>query len=245
MCNATEIPATRSLNAQLFFVWHATYKAYYKKIPPAEITTGTFHTRGIHAILMTISLTFIITHMKLRLRFKFPTPYTWGSNIPTPWKTLIIKFPHPGMANVSCPGGRGNVEASIWPIHKYEEIITPLADYESRCLRKRNYQVIEKRNTIFEWIGKGVYLININRQNISYLKGHYRLIDWVFDDRSRSICYVMKYVIPLLIRRNWMMYLLPSHQQYTIFCRLDWFPSFWATSTALQSKSIPCVVRVL
>ena len=246
MCNATEIPATRSLNAQLFFVCHATYKVFYKKIPPTEITTGTFHTRGIHAIFMTISLTFIITHMKSRLRFKFPTPYTWGSNIPTPWKTLIIKFPPPRDGKCVMPGRKGgDVEASIWPIHKYEEIITPLADYESRCLRKRNYQVIQKRNTIFEWIVKGLYLIKINRQNISYLIGHYRLIDWVFDDRSRSICYVMKYVIPLLIRRNWMMYLLPSHQQYTIFCRLDWFLSFWATSTALQSKSIPCVVRVL
>ena len=32
LCNATEITATRSLNAQLFFVCHATYKAFYKKI---------------------------------------------------------------------------------------------------------------------------------------------------------------------------------------------------------------------
>ena len=63
-CNAAEITATRSLNTQLFFVCHATYKAFYKKIPPTEITTGTFHTRGIHAIFMTISLTyFIITHL--------------------------------------------------------------------------------------------------------------------------------------------------------------------------------------
>ena len=83
-CNAAEITATRSLNAQLFFVCHATYKAFYKKIPPTEITTSTFHTRGIHTIFMTISLTFIITHMKSRLRFKFPTPYTWGSNSPPP-----------------------------------------------------------------------------------------------------------------------------------------------------------------
>ena len=165
-------------------------------------------------------------------------PLTHGDQIPHSLEDSDNQIPS------SRDGGGGDVEASIWPIHKYEDIITPLADYESRCLRKRNYQVIEKRNTIFEWIGKGVYLININRQNISYLKGHYRLIDWVFDDRSRSICYVMKYVIPLLIRRNWMMYLLPSHQQYTILCRLDWFPSFWATSTALQSKSLSrsCII---
>ena len=169
-CNAAEITATRSLNAQLFFVCHATNKAFYKKIPPTKITTGTFHTRGIHAIFMTISLTFIITHMKSRLRFKFPRP----------WKTLIIKFPPPRVGIcVKCPGGGGgmlNVEASIWPIHKYEEIITPLAAYESRCLRKQNYQVIQKRNTIFEWIVKGLYLIKFNRQNISNLIGHY--IDW-------------------------------------------------------------------
>ena len=175
---------------------------------------------------------------------QIPHPLHMGIKFPTPWKTLIIKFPPPQDGKCVMPGGGGDVEASIWPILKYEEIITPLADYESRCLRKRNYQVIQKRNTIFEWIVKGLYLIKINRQNISYLIGHYRLIDWVFDDRSRSICYVMKYVIPLLIRRNWMMYLLPSHQQYTILCRLDWFPSFWATSTALQSKSLSrsCII---
>ena len=42
-----EITVTRSLNTQLFFVCHATYKAFYKKkIPPTEITT--FHTCDIH-----------------------------------------------------------------------------------------------------------------------------------------------------------------------------------------------------
>ena len=46
-CKAAEIAATRSLNAQLFFVCHATYEAFYKKIPP----------------IMTISLTWIIVHL--------------------------------------------------------------------------------------------------------------------------------------------------------------------------------------
>ena len=45
-CIAAEIAATRSLNAQLFFVLHATYKAFYKKIPATKITT--FHTCDIH-----------------------------------------------------------------------------------------------------------------------------------------------------------------------------------------------------
>ena len=43
---AAEIAATRSLNAQLFFVLHATYKAFYKKIPPSKITT--FHICDTH-----------------------------------------------------------------------------------------------------------------------------------------------------------------------------------------------------
>ena len=45
-----ETTASRSLNAQLSFVCYATCKAFYKKIPPAEITT-------------TISLTCIIAHL--------------------------------------------------------------------------------------------------------------------------------------------------------------------------------------
>ena len=40
-CKAAEIAAARSLNAQLFFVCHATYKAYYKKIPPTTIIHST------------------------------------------------------------------------------------------------------------------------------------------------------------------------------------------------------------
>ena len=39
-CKAAEIAATRSLNAQLYFVCHTTYKAFYKKIPAIEITTS-------------------------------------------------------------------------------------------------------------------------------------------------------------------------------------------------------------
>ena len=39
-CKAAEIAATRSLKAQSFFVCHATYKAFFKKIPPIEITTS-------------------------------------------------------------------------------------------------------------------------------------------------------------------------------------------------------------
>ena len=40
-CKAAEIAATRSLNAQLFFVCHATYKAFCKKkFPSIEITTS-------------------------------------------------------------------------------------------------------------------------------------------------------------------------------------------------------------
>ena len=244
MCNATEITATRSLNAQLFFVCHATYKAFYKKIHLLRLLP----VHSIPRAYMRYSWPFHWHSSSLtwnRGDGSNSPPLTHGDQIPHPLEDSDNQIPSsPGWQMCHARGG-GDVEASIWPILKYEEIITPLADYESRCLRKRNYQVIQKRNTIFEWIVKGLYLIKINRQNISYLIGHYRLIDWVFDDRSRSICYVMKYVIPLLIRRNWMMYLLPSHQQYTIFCRLDWFLSFWATSTALQSKSIPCVVRVL
>ena len=52
LCKAAEITATRSLNAQLFFVCHATYKAFCKKIPPIEITTSwPFHW---HASLLTL-----------------------------------------------------------------------------------------------------------------------------------------------------------------------------------------------
>ena len=45
-----------------------------------------------------------------------------GIKFPTPWKTLIIKFPPPRDGKgVKCPGyargGGGHVEASIWPIH--------------------------------------------------------------------------------------------------------------------------------
>ena len=44
-----------------------------------------------------------------------------GIKFPTPWKTLIIKFPPPrDSKGVKCPGyarGGGHVEASIWPIH--------------------------------------------------------------------------------------------------------------------------------
>ena len=47
-----------------------------------------------------------------------------GIKFPTPWKTLIIKFPPPRDGKgVKCPGyalgGGGHVEASIWPIHKF------------------------------------------------------------------------------------------------------------------------------
>ena len=38
LCKVAQIAATRSLNAQLFFVCHATYKAFFKTIPPIEIT---------------------------------------------------------------------------------------------------------------------------------------------------------------------------------------------------------------
>ena len=41
-CKAAEIAATRTLKAQFFVVCRATHKAFYKKIPPTEITT--FHT---------------------------------------------------------------------------------------------------------------------------------------------------------------------------------------------------------
>ena len=43
-----------------------------------------------------------------------------GIKFPTPWKTLIIKFPPPRDGKgVKCPGYArgGHVEASIWPIH--------------------------------------------------------------------------------------------------------------------------------
>ena len=48
-------PATRFLilNAQLFVACHATYKAFYKKVPPIEIKY----------YIMTISLTCIIAHL--------------------------------------------------------------------------------------------------------------------------------------------------------------------------------------
>ena len=51
-CKAAEIAATRSLNVQLFFVWHATYNAFYKKNP----TYWDYY-------IMTISLTWIIAHL--------------------------------------------------------------------------------------------------------------------------------------------------------------------------------------
>ena len=39
-CKAAEIAATRSLNAQLFFVMHHTKRSIKKKIPPIEISTA-------------------------------------------------------------------------------------------------------------------------------------------------------------------------------------------------------------
>ena len=55
-------------------------------------------------------------------------PLSMGIKFPTPWNTLIIKFPPPRDGKgVKCPGyargGEGHVEASIWPIH-YHEIKT-------------------------------------------------------------------------------------------------------------------------
>ena len=48
---------------------------------------------------------------KSRGQFKFPTPNAWESNFPTPWKTLIIKFPPPRDGKgVKC---LGYVKASI------------------------------------------------------------------------------------------------------------------------------------
>ena len=55
---------------------------------------------------------------------QIPHPWQTGIKFPTPWKTLIIKFPPPrDCKGVKCPGcargrGGGDVEASIWPIHK-------------------------------------------------------------------------------------------------------------------------------
>ena len=54
-CKAAEIAATRSLNAQLFFVCYATYKTYYKKNP-------TYYHYPFYYI-MTISLTCIMAHL--------------------------------------------------------------------------------------------------------------------------------------------------------------------------------------
>ena len=56
-CKAAEIAATRSLKAQSFFVCHATYKAFFNKIPPIEITTSWqihWHTSSSLTLLINI-----------------------------------------------------------------------------------------------------------------------------------------------------------------------------------------------
>ena len=50
LCKVAEITVTRSLNTQLFFVCHATYKAFYKK---KSHLLRLLH--SIHAIFITIS----------------------------------------------------------------------------------------------------------------------------------------------------------------------------------------------
>ena len=53
-----------------------------------------------------------------------------GIKFPTPWKTLIIKFPPPRHGKgVKCPGYArvGHVEASIWPIHNRNGFDLPQA----------------------------------------------------------------------------------------------------------------------
>ena len=50
-------------------------------------------------------------NMTSRLAIKFPTPYEWWSNSPPPGQEKASNAR--GM-----PGGGGDVEASIWLIHK-------------------------------------------------------------------------------------------------------------------------------
>ena len=197
-----EIAATRSLNAQLFFVCHATYKAFYKQITTSldyhQITTSwPFHWHAssltslinIHAAgqsnwpllsflllywIAGIVIVFLckhnLTHSSIQslnpilkiLKFKYlqirhkaclspflvtnwpqrhnlfhENPLTDSSprqrfymksrvqfKFPTPWKTLIIKFPPPWDGKCvnargvpGCAGGAGGVETSIRRIH--------------------------------------------------------------------------------------------------------------------------------
>ena len=62
-----------------------------------------------------------------------------GIKFPTPWKTLIIKFPPPRDGKgVKCPGyapgmpGGGHVEASIWPIHNNDRFCNAYSVDKSR-----------------------------------------------------------------------------------------------------------------
>ena len=101
LCNATEITATRSLNAQLFFVCHATYKAFYKKIHLLRLLP----VHSIPRAYMRYSDHFTDIHHhshEIEATVQIPHPLHMGIKFSTPWKTLIIKFPPPGMGVGGC-----------------------------------------------------------------------------------------------------------------------------------------------
>ena len=159
---------------------HATYKAFYKKIPPIEmqhvkvidlcwafycciespVIGIVFHCKHnlIHSYIQSLNpkilkfnylqiwhkaclVPFLVTNWPQRHNLfhenpltyttpeisreiegavQIPHPWHTGIKFPTPWKTLIIKFPPlQDGKGVKCPGYApgGDVEASIWPIH--------------------------------------------------------------------------------------------------------------------------------
>ena len=79
-----------------------------------------------------------------------------GIKFPTPWKTLIIKFPPPlDGKGVKCPGyarGGGHVEASIWPIHKVvspEEMWSILSWHHSKQISWLHFDPwVQERGTL-------------------------------------------------------------------------------------------------
>ena len=131
-------------------------------------------------------------HMKSRLRFKFPTP----------WKTLIIKFPPPRDGkSVKCLGyarGGCDVEAPIWPIHKYEENNTACRLWVSLLTQARLSSCSETENYL--WMN---YLIKINRQHISNID---RSIGFSMIDLDRFVTLWSTSFLSLFGETEWCIY---------------------------------------
>ena len=88
-------------------------------------------------------------------------PLKHGIKFPTPWKTLIIKFPPPRDGKgVKCPGyarGGGHVEASIWPVHKR---YPPDWQGQSSCSPNRKNASLSTDPPPLSKIGEGASVIH-------------------------------------------------------------------------------------